>query len=90
VEDGGEVTVRVDTETSAAPRARIRVQDTGPGIAAQHAPYIFDPFFTTKQDGTGLGLSIISRILEQSGGHIKVTSHPGVGTTFTVLLPLSA
>jgi len=90
VEDGGEVTVRVDTETSAPPRARIRVQDTGPGIAAQHAPYIFDPFFTTKQDGTGLGLSIISRILEQSGGHIKVTSHPGVGTTFTVLLPLSA
>jgi len=89
VEDGGEVTVRVDCEASVPPRARIRVQDTGPGISAQHTPYIFDPFFTTKEDGTGLGLSIISRIVEQSGGHIKVMSRPGAGTTFTVLLPLS-
>lgn len=90
VQDGGEVTVRVDSEASVPPRASIRVQDTGPGISARDAPFIFDPFFTTKDDGTGLGLSIISRILEQSGGHIKVASRPGVGTTFTVLLPLSA
>jgi PAS domain S-box-containing protein len=67
----------------------LSVSDTGIGIPAEDHPHIFRPFFTTKPDGegTGLGLSISYRIVQQHGGHIHFTSQPGVGTTFTVLLP---
>jgi two-component system NtrC family sensor kinase len=66
----------------------IRVSDYGIGIAAEHLPRIFDPFFTTKRvGGTGLGLSVSYGLLRRYGGDIKVTSEPGRGTTFEVLLP---
>jgi len=74
-----------DIELEGEPGARIRVRDSGHGIAAGDLGRIFDPFFTTKkQEGTGLGLSISYAILKRYGGHIAVDSQPGEGTTFTI------
>lgn len=66
----------------------ISIRDQGIGIAPEHLPRVFDPFFTTKRvGGTGLGLSVSYGLLRRYGGDIKVTSEPGRGTTFEVLLP---
>ena len=66
----------------------IVISDTGYGIEAESLEKIFNPFHTTKCKGTGLGLSISHRIIEQHGGMITVKSVPGVGSTFTVSLPV--
>lgn len=68
------------------------VADNGSGIPADVLPKIFDPFFTTKQvgKGTGLGLSICYKIVENHGGKLEVQSTPGLGTRFSVVLPVSA
>jgi signal transduction histidine kinase len=65
----------------------INVRDQGPGIAPQVLEKLFLPFFTTKPTGTGLGLAVSQRVVEEMGGRIEVTSHPGAGSTFTVVLP---
>ena len=68
----------------------VEVADNGKGIAPEVLPKIFDPFFSTKEigKGTGLGLSISYKIVQQHGGRITVESQVGVGTKFTVWLPL--
>ena len=68
----------------------VEVQDNGHGIPADVLPKVFDPFFTTKEvgKGTGLGLSIAYKIIQQHGGRITVASKVGVGTRFTVTLPI--
>lgn len=70
----------------------VTISDTGRGIFPEHLDKIFDPFFTTKPagEGTGLGLSITSGIVERHNGSITVESCPGLGTTFTVTLPVNA
>ncbi len=70
---------------------RIEITDDGSGIPDDILPQIFDPFFTTKDfgQGTGLGLSISYSIIREMGGDIKVKSKVDVGTTFTIVLPLS-
>jgi two-component system, NtrC family, sensor kinase len=67
---------------------RVGIKDNGCGIAEEHLGRIFDPFFTTKTEGTGLGLSISYGIVENNGGTIEVKSVEGVGSTFTVTLPV--
>jgi signal transduction histidine kinase len=70
-------------------RVYVTFKDTGPGIAPHELEEIFKPFHTSKKGGTGLGLSIASRIVEGNGGAIRVRSTPGVGTAFTVELPVA-
>ena len=69
----------------------ISVKDDGIGISHEHLEHIFEPFFTTKQadKGTGLGLSTVYGIVNQHHGKIVVTSEPGEGTEFKILLPVS-
>jgi two-component system NtrC family sensor kinase len=68
----------------------IAVSDTGVGIAQEDITKIFEPFFTTKEigKGTGLGLAVCYGILTEHGGKLDVQSTPGVGTTFTISLPV--
>jgi signal transduction histidine kinase len=66
----------------------IQVIDNGSGIDAQNVPRIFEPKFTTKTSGMGLGLGIIKNIIENYKGTITFESEIGIGTTFTVTLPL--
>jgi signal transduction histidine kinase len=68
----------------------LTVEDDGPGVAAEHLGRLFEPFFTTKLAGTGLGLAISKSLVEQHGGRIEVSSEPGRGTTFLVVLPQAA
>jgi CheY-like chemotaxis protein len=72
--------------------AKLIVADNGIGIPAENLERIFDPFFTTKgpEHGTGLGLSVCFGIVRRHGGEIDVSSEPGAGATFTIVLPCDA
>ncbi|HAK88944.1 MAG: hypothetical protein A2077_04165 [Nitrospirae bacterium GWC2_46_6] len=85
---GGTLTIRTRPDNGFC---TISIVDTGIGIPPDILPNIFDPFFTTKDvgEGTGLGLSVSRGIVEQHGGMIEVDSKVGVGTTFTLRLPIS-
>ncbi len=83
---GGTLTITTDGDET---HARIRVADTGVGIAPEARDRIMRPFFSTKESGTGLGLSITRRIIEAHGGTLTFDSAVGHGTTFTISLPRS-
>ncbi len=87
--DGG--TIRLETHAGEH-AVELRVTDTGSGMDESTLARVFDPFFSTKDDehGTGLGLSIVHDLVVGNGGQIDVESEPGVGTTFSVVLPLAA
>ena len=89
IEEHGRITLRTGQD---AENVWVEIQDTGNGIPPEHLDRIFDPFFTTKPvgTGTGLGLSISYGIVSRHGGQIEVTSQPGKGATFKVLLPRNA
>ncbi len=82
------VTTRYDAERGVV---QASFRDTGHGISAENMGRIFDPFFTTKEigHGTGLGLAISFGIVKEHGGTITVESEEGVGTTFTIELPVN-
>lgn len=75
---------------AAGDRAVVEVTDNGVGMPHEVRLRAFDPFFTTKDinDGSGLGLSIVHGIVQRHRGDVRVRSQPGVGTTFTLSLPL--
>jgi len=83
--------ITITTRREGDQHVAVEVADNGNGIPPEVLPRIFDPFFTTKDvgKGTGLGLSIVYKIVEQHGGRIGVASNPGIGTRFTVVLPLT-
>ncbi|MBI3014878.1 MAG: HAMP domain-containing protein [Candidatus Tectomicrobia bacterium] len=70
------------------PHFVLHVRDTGTGIPGDKLGDLFTPFFTTKAKGTGLGLAITHKIVEGHGGQIRVESRMGMGTQFSVSLPL--
>ena len=82
---GGTLSILLDRYQDTA---RVRIRDTGPGIAPQNRRRLFDPFFTTRPDGAGLGLFSCRRIAEAHQGAITVRSRPGQ-TQFTLRLPMS-
>jgi PAS domain S-box-containing protein len=70
------------------PAVRVEFSDTGAGMSPEVLAHLFEPFFTTKERGTGLGLSVSYDIIQAHNGQITVNSQPGVGTTYTILLPV--
>ena len=96
-EHGGAVRVVVDrADPASAPglatarHLRLRVTDTGEGMSAEVLEKVFNPFFTTKAvgEGTGLGLAAAHGIVANHDGVIEVRSALGIGTTFSIFLPL--
>jgi two-component system, NtrC family, sensor kinase len=85
--EGGTLTFRALSENN---RVVIEVQDTGFGIEPENVSKIFEPFFTTKEvgKGTGLGLAVCYGIITEHGGRLSVRSSVGVGTTFSIFLPI--
>ncbi|OGB99511.1 MAG: hypothetical protein A3G35_18830 [candidate division NC10 bacterium RIFCSPLOWO2_12_FULL_66_18] len=98
---GGDLAVHTslvsDVPAAASPSAgappdamiRVTIADTGQGIQPDRLSSIFDPFYTTKEKGLGLGMAITHRIVEDHTGTIDVQSQVGLGTTFTIHLPVS-
>jgi signal transduction histidine kinase len=66
---------------------RLQISDTGEGISRVNMKRLFQPLFTTKAKGIGLGLVVCRNLTEANGGRIEVSSEPGRGTTFIVILP---
>lgn len=84
---GGTLTVHIHEDTSGV---HINIKDTGPGISSENMDKLFDPFFTTKDVGlgTGLGLYIAYIEIQKAGGCITVQSTLGIGTCFTLTIPV--
>jgi PAS domain S-box-containing protein len=94
--DTANVTVEADSAVTDSPTlpgryVRLRVGDSGEGMSAEVMSHAFDPFYTTKGTGagTGLGLATVYGIVTESDATITVNSELGVGTTFTILLPVT-
>ncbi len=89
--EDGSVRVRLEPEDQTV---RLTVSDTGVGIQEEHLPHIFDRFYQVNESdpagetSTGVGLALIKELVELHDGRVEVKSTVGVGTTFTVILPL--
>jgi signal transduction histidine kinase len=83
--EGGALTV---TAARKGKYVTIAVKDTGGGIPPENMNKLFEPLFTTKAKGIGLGLPVSQKLIEANDGRIEVQSTPGIGSTFTVYLPI--
>jgi len=79
-------TLRVATAAH-ADGAEVRISDTGQGLTPEECARLFTPYYTTKHHGTGLGLAIVQSVVSDHNGRISVTSTPGEGACFTIVLP---
>jgi two-component system, cell cycle sensor histidine kinase and response regulator CckA len=88
-EEGPAEVARGDASGSVRRAILLAVTDNGVGMEAETRARLFEPFFTTKKpgEGTGLGLATVQRIVNESGGMIKVESGPGCGARIDVFLP---
>ena len=85
--DEGKITLTLDRTNS---NLILKVQDNGEGIKPENLKLIFDPFFTTRgKEGTGLGLSVSYGIVKSHGGEILIESVLSVGSTVTLILPIT-
>ena len=90
---GGRITVQWQTLPDGG--ARFAVQDTGPGIAAEHLPRLTERFYRIDRSrsrdtgGTGLGLAIVKHVLQRHGATLQIASVPGQGSVFSVDFPAS-
>ena len=84
---GGRLTIACATAPNRL--VRVRVEDTGVGIAPENLAKIFDLYYTTRERGTGIGLSLVYRMVQIHNGTIDVESTVGVGTSFILTLPSS-
>jgi two-component system, NtrC family, sensor kinase len=92
ISERGTITVSTSVEEREDGRVvQLSVQDDGSGIKPENLTRLFNPFFTTKPvgEGTGLGLSISYAIIKEHSGSISVESEEGVGTSFTITLPVA-
>ncbi len=89
--DGGNLHIRVENvvQDDIGDAVSITIEDDGVGIPSEYLDRVFDPYFTTKQEGSGLGLATIHSIITRHGGRLTVTSEPGQGSCFTIILPAS-
>ena len=97
--EGGKISIKTDDVTLDENYAKkcpgtipgdyvmLSVSDTGTGMTEEVKAHLFEAFFTTKTFGTGLGLATCRTIVQQSGGHMEVSSEVGQGTTFKIYLP---
>jgi two-component system sensor histidine kinase HydH len=85
MEHGGELVVRTEKDRQTI---IITIRDSGVGIEPENLNRVFDPYYTTKNDGTGLGLAMSSKIVEEHGGKIELSSVYGEVTEVRVILPL--
>ncbi|MBI5197035.1 MAG: HAMP domain-containing protein, partial [Nitrospirae bacterium] len=85
----GKGLIQLSTEVAEG-AIQVRIRDSGPGIPGHLVSRIFDPFFTTKGpgQGTGLGLTIAHRIMSHYGGHIRIETEAGQGTTVHLVFPI--
>jgi two-component system sensor histidine kinase PilS (NtrC family) len=93
--DGGEIFITISwgapfiqQNHGSGKNISITVKDTGSGISAKEIEFVFEPFFTTKSGGSGLGLASVYRILEAHNGSISLDSVQGIGTTFSIEIPV--